>query len=154
MNPAELIAEYVRGPELLEKAVAGMTDSQLDARPIAGKWSSREVVCHLADCEILYAQRMARVICEDKPALANADPNALRTHLAYDRRSVAEELAIVRAIRTSLARILKEQPAQAFERVGMHSTDGPLTLLELLRRITGHIPHHVRFIDEKRKVLG
>ena len=31
--------------------------------------------------------------------------------------------------------------------------DGPLTLETLLRRITGHIPHHIRFILEKRQLL-
>jgi hypothetical protein len=153
MIPTELIAEYLAGAELLEKAVAGMTDAHLDARPIAGKWSTREVVCHLADCEILYARRMTRVISEDKPALANADPDALLKNLSYDQRSVAEELAVVRAIRTSMGRILKAQPAAAFERVGMHSKDGPLALRDLLRRVTGHVPHHVRFIEEKRKAL-
>ena len=32
-------------------------------------------------------------------------------------------------------------------------TAGRLTLAELLRRITGHIPHHVRFIEEKKRRL-
>lgn len=151
MNP--LIEEYLAGPAVLEKAVAGMSAAQLDARPIPGKWSTREVVCHLSDCEILYAQRIQRVLAEDKPALANADPDLLLRNLCYDKRDVAEELALVRAVRTSLGRILKQQPAAAFERVGIHSKDGPLTLTVLLQRVTRHIPHHVQFVNEKRRAL-
>jgi len=149
----QLIDDYLAGATVIEKAVAGMTDAQLDARPIPGKWTTREVVCHLSDCEILYAQRMARVLVEDKPALANADPDLIRQHLAYDKRCVQEELAVIKAIRAQMGRILKTQPAAAFERVGMHSKDGPLTLRELLGRITRHIPHHARFVDEKRQAL-
>ena len=51
MSHDELIAEYLTGPGLLRRAVAGMTSDQLLARPIPGKWSTHEVVCHLADYE-------------------------------------------------------------------------------------------------------
>jgi len=150
----QLIDDYLAGATVIEKAVAGMTDAQLDARPVPGKWSTRAVVCHLADCEILYAQRMTRVLTEDRPALANADPDLIQRNLAYDQRCVQEELAVIKAIRAQMGRILKLQPGSAFDRAGIHSKDGPLTLRELLGRITRHIPHHARFIDEKRQALG
>ena len=62
MNHDALIEEYLAGPGVLRRAVAGMTRDQLLARPIAGKWSSQEVVYHLADYEPIYADRMKRVI--------------------------------------------------------------------------------------------
>jgi len=62
MNHAALIEEYLAGPGLLRGAVAGMTTKQLLARPILGKWSTQEVICHLADYEPIYADRMKRVI--------------------------------------------------------------------------------------------
>ena len=44
-----MITDYLAGPQVLRQAVAGMTQEELDARPILGKWSTREVVCHIAD---------------------------------------------------------------------------------------------------------
>ena len=29
-----------------------------------------------------------------------------------------------------------------------------MTLETIVKRVTNHIPHHVRFIEEKRKALG
>jgi hypothetical protein len=46
-----------------------MSQEQLIARPIPGKWSTLEVVCHLADFEIVFADRIKRVIAENEPAL-------------------------------------------------------------------------------------
>jgi hypothetical protein len=46
-----------------------MTRDQLLARPVPGKWSTQEVVCHLADYEAVYADRMKRVIALDEPEL-------------------------------------------------------------------------------------
>jgi hypothetical protein len=39
-------------------------------------------------------------------------------------------------------------------RVGVHNERGPLTLENLLQLATRHIPHHLKFIAEKRQALG
>ena len=54
--------------------------------------------------------------------------------------------------RSQMVRILRS-PAAAFERTGIHSVDGAMTLRTLLERITNHIPHHTQFIAEKRKAM-
>ena len=58
METTTLIANYLDGPKVLRKAVVGMSPEQLAARPIPGKWSTLEVICHLADFEIVGADRM------------------------------------------------------------------------------------------------
>ena len=151
---ASLIADYSSGLKLVKDAVAGLTPEQLHARPIAGKWSIHEVVCHLSDTEILYVDRMKRVIAEDKPTLLGMDPDVHVPALALRERDVAEELRIMEVLRSQMTRILRTLRPEAFERVGMHSEAGPLTLQVLLARVVGHVPHHVEFIREKRAALG
>src|SRR5215472_727011 len=51
LSVADLILVYEKGVEELRVAVAGITGEQLRSRSVAGKWSTLEVVCHLADCE-------------------------------------------------------------------------------------------------------
>ena len=148
------IDNYLDGPQLLRKAVAGMTPEQLTARSVPGKWSTLEVICHLADFEIVYADRIKRVIAENEPTLFGGDPNAFAARLAYHDRQVEEELQLIELVRKQVARILRTLKPEDLQRRGIHSESGPLTLETLLQRITGHIPHHVRFIDEKRKALA
>lgn len=154
MNVSERIDAYLAGSQQLRNAVAGMSDAELDARPIAGRMSTREVVCHVADFEPVYADRMKRVLAEDSPPLRGGDPDQWRSALAYDLRDVNEELDLVDAVRRQMARILRTVPEAAWKRAGIHQEAGPLTLEELLSRITAHIPHHVAFIEEKRKALS
>ena len=80
------IDDYVSGPALLRTAVAGMTQEQLVARPGPGKWSTLEVICHLADFEIVYADRIKRVIAKNEPTLFGGDPDAFSARLAYQQR--------------------------------------------------------------------
>ena len=85
MSHAELIEEYLAGPGLLREAVAGLTAEELNARPIPDKWSTRQVIYHIADFEPVYADRMKRVIAEDNPPLRGGDPDVFAAKLAYDR---------------------------------------------------------------------
>lgn len=149
-----LIEQYLAGPQVLRKAVAGMSREQLLARPVPGKWSTQEVVCHLTDFEPVYADRMKRVIAEERPPLIGADQDKFARRLAYHERDVEEELAIVDNTRKQMARILKALKPEDFSRVGIHNEAGPRTLEQLLATITNHIPHHVKFIEEKRRALG
>lgn len=154
MSRAEQIDAYLTGPQRLRDAIAGMTDAELDARPIAGKMTTREVVCHIADFEPVYADRMKRVLAEDSPPLRGGDPDVWMQALAYASRDVREELDLIDAVRKQMARILRTVPESAWSRAGIHNEAGPLSLGELLTRVTGHLPHHVAFIEEKRRALA
>jgi hypothetical protein len=149
-----LIEQYLAGPAQLRAAVEGMSREQLMSRPISGKMSTLEVVCHLADFDPVLADRMKRVIADEKPTLVGADENRYRAALAYHDRDLDEELAIIERIRSQLARILRKLPDEALARIGMHTERGPRSLEQLLTGAINHIPHHVRFIQDKRRALG
>lgn len=154
MDYQKLIDHYAAGAEALRKAVAGMSNAQLDAAPVAGKWSTRQVVCHITDFEPVYTDRMKRVIAENEPSFFGGDPDIFASRLAYDRRDVEEELQLMDVVRRQMLRILRSLEPADFQRIGHHSEAGPLSLATLLDRVTGHVPHHIRFIEEKRQVLG
>src|SRR5262245_24116725 len=149
-----LTGAYLAGVETLRNAVKGMSREQLLARPVAGKWSTLEVVCHLSDFEPIIADRVKRVISHERPTLLGADENLFAAHLAYHQRDLEEELAIIEQTRSQMARILRGLPESALQRVGVHSERVELTLERLIATATNHIPHHLAFIAEKRKALG
>ena len=151
---AELIESYASGPAQLRAAVAGMTPEQLRARPVAGAWSTLEVVAHIADFEPVYADRIRRTLALKKPLLLTADENEYVKHLAYHDRDIGEELGFIEATRRTTARILRAVPADAWARVGIHSEKGVVTVEQLVATITGHIPHHLTFLAAKKAALG
>ena len=154
MDTEKLIGDYAAVAVQLRESVAGLTTEQQRARPIAGKWSIHEVVCHIADFEPISTVRIGRVIAEEKPTLMGANETAFARALAYDARDFEEQLRLIEILRSHTARILRTLPASAFQRVGIHSEDGPLTLEKLIVRVTNHLPHHIAFIRDKRTALG
>lgn len=154
MTFAKLMSEYEDGVQLLRQSVSGMTDSQRRAKPVAGRWSTHEVVCHVADFELVNANRMKRVLAENHPILLSGDPDEFARGLAYSHRDFDEELQLIQLIRQQMAKILRLLTPDHFKRTGDHSEDGVMTLETLLRRTVDHIPHHIRFIEEKRQALS
>ncbi len=149
MTLDELLNQYEKGPDLLKTAVAGVGEDQFDQTPVPGKWSIRQVVCHIADFEPVYADRMKRVLVEDNPTMFGGDPDVFAAGLHYDKRSVHDELELISVVRRQMAVILRNTDVEDFQRTGVHSEAGPLTLETLLERITRHIPHHLTFIAAK-----
>ncbi len=77
---ADIITAYEQGIEVLAHAAfAGMTREQILAWPITGKWSTQELVSHLADTEIYFTDRIERTLMLDRPLLMDVDERPLYT---------------------------------------------------------------------------
>ena len=151
---SELTDTYLAGPAALRAAVAGMTREQTLARPVAGKWSTLEVVAHLADFEPIIADRVKRMIAFTKPILFGADPDPMAAKLAYHDRDLEEELQLIELTRKSLGRVLRTLDATALTRECIHTDRGLLTLEQILTLAGKHIATHLPFIAAKRQALG
>lgn len=155
-SPKELADAFLAGADQLRAAVKGMTREQLIARPVPGKWSTLEVVCHLADFDPILVERMKRIIAfnKDVPLLLVADENPFAAELKYHDRDVEEELAVVESTRKQMARIIRALTPEQLQLTGNHSKKGLQTLEKVIQTTINHIPHHLPFIAEKRKALG
>ncbi|HWG44599.1 MAG TPA: DinB family protein [Gemmataceae bacterium] len=150
---ADLIAAYHQGIDDLRTAVAGMTTEQILSRPIPGKWSTLEVVAHLADTEIYYTDRIERTIALERPLLIGVDERPYPERLNYQAFDLTEQLDLFNALRRHGTRILRSQPSEAWLRVAVHSETGLVTLRQLVFQAVRHVRHHLPFIAEKRAAL-
>src|SRR5215831_991145 len=153
LTPADLISAYEKGVDELRVAVTGMTGEQLRLRPVAGRWSTLEVVCHIADCEQFFADRMKRTVAMDRPLLLGADGFRYPEPLRYQEHDLEQELDLVAVTRRQMARTLKLVGPEAWQRTAVHSETGLVTLRQLLLHAVNHLHHHLRFVAEKRAAL-
>ena len=85
-NLAETLERFRRGPELLAVVLTGVYGEETDFTTGPGKWSIRQIIAHLADSELVAAQRFRQVIAEDDPKLGAFDQEAWARNLDYARR--------------------------------------------------------------------
>lgn len=147
---ADLLERYRRGAELLAVATTGAAGSELDFKPGEGKWSVREITCHLADAEAVAGTRFRQLIAEDNPTLMSWDQEAWTAKLGYERRKISQALETFRMLRFGNYELLKDQPEEVFQRGGTHAQLGQASLLQFLRRSAEHAESHVKQIQGVR----
>jgi uncharacterized damage-inducible protein DinB len=159
---SHFIEHYARGGEALSMAIRGLTEEDLlqpapaptTTNPDVGKWSIQQVVLHLADSELVFADRIKRVIAEDKPTLLAFDETKWEQSLAYDAQSAADAAKLVELTRKQLGKVLSTLDANVFDRTGIHSENGPMSLKSIIEKANWHLEHHLKFIHAKRAAMG
>jgi hypothetical protein len=146
----ELLERFRRGPEVMAVVLTGLGVEEQDYRTEPGKWTIREIVAHVADSEIIGAQRFRQVIAEDNPTVMAYDQEAWARNLDYARRKPAASLESFRRIRAENYELLKELPAATFERAGNHTERGRETLGRTLAIYAEHAETHAQQIQAIR----
>lgn len=148
-----LIERYASGAGAVADAVRGLSNEQADAIPVPGQWSVRQLAVHLLDSDLVGTDRMKRVAAERRPLLMGYDENLFLSNLpikSLDLRLVGEAF---RVNREATAAILRGLPGEAFDRVGIHSERGLVTLGGLVEDYVAHLDHHLGFMKTKLAAL-
>lgn len=146
----ELLERLRRGTELVAFSLTGAAGSELDYVREPGKWSIRQIVAHLADSEMVAGMRLRRIIAEENPKIEAYNENAWATNLHYTRRETSQALETFRRIRGENYDLLKDLPAPTFDREGVHSERGAMSLKFLLQLIAEHAENHAAQIRTRR----
>lgn len=110
-------------------------------RPAPGKWSFAEIVCHLADCEIVFGFRMRQTLAEDGPTIQPFDQD----HWARIYSGVPAALALesFTGLRSWNLRLIHDAlPAKA-NRLMNHPERGTMTFQTIVETMAGHDLNHL-----------
>ena len=109
--------------------------------PAPGKWSAAEIVCHLADCELVFGYRLRQTLAEDAHTIQPFDQENWAAN--YGGIEAAQALEVFTALRGwNLALIRRALPAAA-ERKVTHPERGELTFGVLVETLAGHDLNHL-----------
>ena len=140
-----LIAQYRAGYAAIAEALLKITPEEMDARPAPNKWTTREIVHHLADSETTSAIRLRRLLAEDKPVIHGYDQEAFARRLHYER-PYETSLELFRYARLATAELLDCLQPSDWLREGTHSESGRYTVEDWLRIYAEHAHKHARQI--------
>jgi uncharacterized damage-inducible protein DinB len=149
-----LIERYAAGANVPAQAIVGLDKADLLAFPVPGTWSIQQIILHLMDSDLIASARMKQVAAEERPTLVWCDESAAAQRLGYEHLSAQLASEIFRLNRQMTAEILRRLPDDAFQRTGVHSKRGEMTLQQFVNLHADHVDHHLKFIREKRKLLG
>jgi uncharacterized damage-inducible protein DinB len=141
-DPVGIIAET---PDRLAQLVDTLGPERLEIPPAPGKWSAREILCHLADGETVFAFRLRQALAEDHHVIQPFDQEkwAVR-YAAFAARTALAVFSAVRAWNVALIRSLS--PSALSKRL-THPERGEMTLQVIVETMAGHDIGHIRQIE-------
>ncbi len=145
---ARLITKYRDGYRAVADSVDGITEEELD-RAGDGEWTPRQIVHHVADAEIVGAQRLRRLLVEPASVIQGYDEKAFAERLTGDR-PIQPSLEAVRWVRESTAQLLDRMTDADWGIVGTHSESGPFGTEDWLRMYAAHGHDHAAQITRAR----
>ena len=150
---SEQFHTYTTIHKQIATAVAGLTSAQLQATPTPGAWSIQQILVHLADSEVIGYERIRRVIAEDHPLLQPYDEEAWGSNLHYHQQDPQFVLELFRLLRQASTALLHLLPAEAWERVGLHTENGEMSLYTIFQAYHDHGIAHLQQIENARQQL-
>ncbi|HZR30773.1 MAG TPA: DinB family protein [Terriglobales bacterium] len=122
------------GPKGLERSLA------------PGKWPARGILCHLADCELVFAFRLRQTLAQPNHVMQPFDQDDwARTYSNYTADNALEVFSSVR--RWNLA-LLKKLPESAMAKTASHPERGQMTFKTILETMAGHDTNHIQQLEK------
>lgn len=149
---ADLVALLADQVEATGALAAEFGDADAALRYAPGRWTVREVIGHLADCERVLAYRLLRFLRRDPTPLSGFDHDAYVPAGEFERRPLADVVAELRAVRGATIALLDGVAPDRLAwrgRVG----HGTITAAALVYVIAGHERHHQALLRERYRPL-
>jgi DinB superfamily len=128
-------------PERLALLLADIGEKRVSEAPAPGKWSPREIVAHLADCELVFGFRLRQTLAQDNPTIQPFDQEKWASeYAAYNAAAALETFSALRHWNLALLRSLKPE---AFERKLTHPERGEMTFQTVVETMGGHDLNHL-----------
>lgn len=132
-------------PRELQSLVDALGPERVEQPPASGKWSAREVLCHLADGEIVFAFRLRQTLAEDHHVVQPFDQDKWASQ--YRSHDVHAALAVFSAVRQWNLALIRNASPQALSKKVTHPERGEMTFQTIVETMAGHDLGHIRQIE-------
>ena len=109
--------------------------------PAPGKWSAAQIVCHLADCELVFGFRLRQTLAEDGPTVQPFDQD--KWAATYSGIPAAEAAKVFAALRDWNIRLIQSALPDAAARTLTHPERGTMTFQTVVETMAGHDLNHL-----------
>ena len=113
-----------------------------------GKWTVKDILQHLIDCERIFCYRALRIARNDKTPLPGFEENEYIPEAKTDRRTIDELIFELDSVRKTVILLFNSFDDEMLLRAGMCSGKN-ISVLAIGFTIAGHMLHHINVIKEK-----
>ena len=125
----------------IEAILEDLGSVRVNQPPAPGKWSACEIVCHLADCELVFAYRMRQTISEEHHVIQPFDQE--KWAAPYSSFAVKDALAAFTALRVWNLKLIAVALPDSASKLVTHPERGTMTFQSIVETMAGHDLNHL-----------
>ena len=152
MNPYRLFLGDQRGvdvipatPHRIQELTKDLGPEGWDRSYAPGKWTARQIVCHLADTEIAFAFRLRQAAAEDNHVIQPFDQDKWSApYLNLDAKAALDTFAALRHWNLLFVATLEPETLQ---KPVTHPERGQMTAETILDTMGGHDRNHLAQLE-------
>ena len=129
----------------IEALLEELGAERIDQPPAPGKWCAREIVCHLADCELTFGFRLRQTLSEDHHTIQPFDQEKWAAH--YQAYDIRDALATFHAVRSWNLALIRSLSPDAHAKPVSHPERGAMTFHTIVETMGGHDINHLRQLE-------
>ena len=129
--------------QAIQQLTTGISDYKLNTPPAADKWSALDNIAHLARYQIIFIERMHRILNEDTPAFEGYNGNLDPGFTPYRTMLLSDLLSTIETDRTVLFDLVTNLNEAELNRIGIHPRYGRLSILKWTEFFVLHEAHHL-----------
>lgn len=137
-EPLKVLASTARH---IEDIVDELGSERANSSPAPGKWSPREIICHLADTEMVFAFRLRQTLAEDHHVIQPFDQQKWAT--LYSAYEMQDALATFGAVRSWNLALLRSLCPTDHAKGVTHPERGAMTFYTIVETMAGHDLNHI-----------
>ena len=118
---------------------------RVEEPPAAGKWSARQIICHLADCEIVFAYRIRQALSEEHHVIQPFDQE--RWAANYEPCDAPTALKVFTAVRDWNVRLISAMAPGDLMKPLTHPERGEMNVAVVVETMAGHDLNHLAQIE-------
>ena len=141
------IDEIAALPRALRRAVAPLTENQLDTPYRPGGWTVRQVVHHVPDSHLNSLIRFKWALTEDRPTIKAYDEKGWAELPDYTAVPIAHSLDLLETLHVRWVGLLRSLSRTQLQREFVHPESGPVSLAETVGAYAWHGRHHLAHIE-------
>ena len=140
-KPDEVITET---PQQLTKLVEQLGPDGLKQSYAPDKWNARQIVCHLADCELAFAFRLRQALAEANHVVQPFDQELWAKPYSNESFDAQTALRVFATVRQWNVILLKTVSREERSKPVRHPERGEMTFQTLVEIMAGHDGNHLR----------
>ena len=153
----DIVEELKESQTQLLNSVGQLSEENAHLVPAPDEWTVAQLLAHIAEIQEFWTAKAILMTKEDRPEITrNSVENDIREQTVINKAGsrIPELLAQCQSIHETTIMTLRSISPSDLQKPGFRGENNPVTVIEVLHSLVGHINEHIEQIKRTKRLIN